>query len=103
MSHAPAAAPSAIRLQAPHTSHERQFGLRRIYRKRSGRLRSTTSSAVVSRMNSRLIAGAVTDSVVPHQDEPDTAATRRAPAAIDLVHRYALTFQPHGRGTCGAS
>src|SRR5262249_53160944 len=61
------------------------------------------SNAVVTSTKSRLIAGAVMDSVVPHHDEPETAATSNAPAAIDFVHKYALTLAPHGRGTCGAS
>ena len=37
-----------MRIHAPHTSHERQLGLSRMYAKRSGRLRSTTSSTRVS-------------------------------------------------------
>ena len=49
------------------------------------------------------MAGAVIVSVVPHQADPAIVGTSSAPAAIDLVHRYALTFHPHGRGACGAS
>ena len=57
----------------------------------------------MSSTKSRLIAGAVIVSVVPHHDEPASVATSSAPAAIDLVHRYVLTLKPQGRGTCGAS
>src|SRR2546430_307531 len=40
------------------------------------------------------MAGAVTVSVVPHHAEPAIAETSSTPAAIDLVHRYALTPPP---------
>ena len=57
----------------------------------------------MSSTNNRLMAGAVTVSVVPHHAEPAIAETSSTPAAIDLVHRYALTRPPQGRGACGAS
>src|SRR2546426_1136719 len=49
------------------------------------------------------MAGAGIVSVVPQNAEPTIVGTSSAPAAIDLVHRYALTFHPPGRGPCGAS
>jgi hypothetical protein len=58
-----------------------------MYAKRSGRLRSPTSSAVVIASNTRLSAGATVLKRLPHASEPAKAATRSAPAAMDFVHR----------------
>jgi hypothetical protein len=63
------------------------LGLRRMYAKRSGRLRSTTRSSRVSSRKVRLMAGAIVVRNPPHQAEPISAATSNAPAAMDFVHR----------------
>ena len=48
-------------------------------------------------------AGATVVPRAPHHVAPASPAASSAPAAMDLVHRYAETRQPHGRTACGAS
>src|SRR5262249_29911788 len=103
ISHRAPTTPNANRIHAPRTSHEHQFGFNNIKAKRSARLRSRIRSAVVRARKVRLSAGAATLRRLPHPADPASAPTSRVPAAIDFVHKYAETFQPHGRTWWGTS
>jgi hypothetical protein len=89
----------AMRMYAPHTSHDRRFGLKRMYRNRSGRFRSQTRrKTVASEKRQAIMAATTPNGSRPAPPSASTAATPSAPAAIDFVQRYVETRHPHGVG-----
>src|SRR5438132_316804 len=84
----------AMRMYAPHTSHERRLGLRRMNQKRSGRFRSQTRSPTVTSAKIAASSAATTPKgSAGRVNSASGAATPSAPAEIDLVQRYDDTFQ----------
>ncbi len=85
----------------PRVSHERHWGRVSVQRKRFGwrkshtrRMPVTASATLARTMDASGVSGRQGSS------SASTAGTRKAPAAIDFVHRYADTFQPHELRCC---
>jgi hypothetical protein len=88
-SHAPNNAAPAASAIDPQNIHDRGLGLSRMYRNRSGRLRSHTSSTPVIATPATPTAGATTDPSPPSSTPSRcaSAAISIAPAATAFVHR----------------
>ena len=83
-------APKALIMYAPLVSQERHWGLNKMNQKRSGLLRSATSSAPVIASAMSATTGATFDNRTSAASKPNSKAaapTKADPADIDLVHR----------------